>query len=277
MFISVNGKLQDASNSLIPADDRSFRYGDGLFETMKCVNGEIQLAALHLDRLFRGMEKMSIEWPVLISKEKLLTEIIELCRKNNCEGYGRIRLSVSAGNGGLFDPGRKARYSIEAWPLSLEMGHLNSNGLTIGIFPDGKKSTDCWSNLKSSSFLIYSMAAVYAKAEQWNDALVLNTEGHIADSCIANLFIIKNNLLVTPTLGDGCIDGVMRRLLLQQFSAWGYQYEERAIHPSELEGADELFLTNAIRGIRWVKQSGQKQYGHELTSEIFKHLQTIWK
>lgn len=277
MFISVNSKISDADGSAIPADDRSYRYGDGLFETMKCVEGEIQLAHLHMERLFSGIEKMAIEWPVLLTKDKLLSEIKEVCRKNHCSSYSRIRLSVSAGQGGLFDPGRKARYCIEAWPLSLEMGHLNSNGLSIGIYADGKKSNDNWANLKSSSFLIYSMAAVYARSQQWNDALILNTEGFIADSCIANLFIVKNKLLLTPPLKDGCIDGVMRKLLLQQFLVWGYPIEERSIHPSDLEEADELFLTNAIRGIRWVKQLGTKQYGQELTSEIYRHLQTIWK
>ncbi|MBL0234842.1 MAG: aminotransferase class IV family protein [Chitinophagaceae bacterium] len=277
MFITLNGKCQDAALASISAEDRSYRYGDGLFETMKYVKGEVQLAELHFDRLFRGAEKMAIEWPKLLTREKLVADINEVCKKNKCTDYGRIRLSVSAGQGGLFDPGRKAQYCIEAWPLSLEMAHLNSNGLTIGIYPEGEKSCDSWSNLKSSSFLIYSMAAVYAKNRQWNDALVVNTKGFIADSCIANLFIIKNGQLITPALTEACVEGVMRNFLLQQLPQWGYSCDQRAISPSELEEADEVFLTNAIRGIRWVGSLGSRTFGQEISSKIYQHLQTIWK
>lgn len=277
MFISVNGKLLDASEAAIRQDDRSYRYGDGLFETMKSVNGVLQLAEFHMERLFKGINKLSIDWPALLTKEKLISQVREVCIKNKCEDYGRVRLSVSAGHGGLFDPGRKANYCIEAWPLSLEMGHLNSNGLTIGIYPEGKKSNDSWSNLKSSSSLLYSMAAVYAKAQHWNDALIVNTEGNLADSCIANVFIVKEGKVYTPPLKDGGVEGIMRRLLLKQLPDWGFEFEEKTLAPTDLKNADEVFLTNAIRGIRWVKQLDNCHYNQEITQAIYKQLQTIWK
>lgn len=277
MFICVNGKIQAADAPAIMAGDRSYRYGDGLFETMKMVEGEIQLADLHFNRLFAGIQKMNMDWPVHLSREKLSLAVKELCKKNACEKYGRIRLSISAGEGGLFDPGRKAHYCIEAWPLSPEMGQLNSNGLVIGVFENGRKSNDGWSNLKSSSCLLYSMAAIEAKEKHWNDALLLNTEGTIADTCIANIFIVKNGVICTTRLKDGCVDGVMRTCLLGQLAGWGFSFEERSLYPSDLATADEIFLTNAIRGIRWVKQLGDHQYGHSVTLAVFQKLQTIWK
>ena len=259
------------------AGDRSYRYGDGLFETMKMVEGEVQLRELHFDRLFAGIQKMNMEWPVHLSREKLLSAINELCRKNACEKYGRIRLSVSAGEGGLFDPGRKAHYCVEAWPLSLEMGQLNSNGLIIGLYENGRKSNDTWSNLKSSSSLLYAMAAMEAKANHWNDSIVLNTEGTVADTCIANIFMVKDGIIYTPPLKDGGVAGVMRKLMLGHLADWGFPVKERSLHTSDFAGADELFLTNAIRGLRWVKQLDDHQYGHSITTAVFQKLQTIWK
>lgn len=267
--ICLNGKILQADEPALLAANRGYRYGDGLFETMKLLRAEILLADYHFERLFAGLQLLQYEIPKLLNREKLETEIQHLCRKNKCEQLARVRLSVFRGNGGLYDEDKTTQYLIECWPLNESMNRLNENGLIIGIYPDAEKSADKFSNLKSANFLPYSMAALYAKENKLNDCLVLNTTGHIADSTIANLFIITNGKLSTPGLPEGCVAGVMRRHLLTVLQEAGEEVQETAISSHDLKNADEVFLTNAINGIRWVRQSGDTIYTNAKTVEIY--------
>ncbi len=277
-FIVVNGQLQKAAEPALLITNRGYRYGDGLFETIKVSRGRILLSDLHFDRLFKGLALLQYEIRRFFDRGKLETEILQLCEKNNCAGLGRVRLSVFRGNGGLYDPGdRTVQYAIECWPLDESANELNENGLVIDIYPGARKSTDDFSALKSANAIPYSMAAIYARDHKLNDCLLLNSDGRLADSSIANLFIIKNNQVLTPGPGQGAVQGVMRRYLLEQFPALGLEAVETVISPADLAAADELFLTNAIKGIRWVRQCGQKEYTHTRTSGIYQSIvRTIW-
>src|SRR5947207_10279205 len=102
-FINVNGKILHAEKAGIKVDDHSYRYGDGLFETMKILNGRIFLENLHFERLFNGLTVLKFKIPKLFIRQRLKREIIRLCKKNNCDKIARIRLSVSRGSGGLYD------------------------------------------------------------------------------------------------------------------------------------------------------------------------------
>jgi branched-chain amino acid aminotransferase len=267
--ICVNGQFQRADEPALLVSNRGYRYGDGLFETMKIHNGRLLLKELHFERLFKGLQLLKFDIPSLFTGQNLEKHIAGLCRKNSCEQLGRIRLSVFRGNGGLYDEARTLEYIIECWPLDDTASQLNENGLIIDIYPDARKTCDSFSNIKSASFQPYSMAALFAKENKLNDCLVLNSKGNIADSTIANLFLVKNDRVITPALSEGCIEGVMRKYLLGELRAVGYKTEETIINVDELEKADELFLTNAIKGIRWVKGFKEKTYGHSLTTEIY--------
>jgi len=274
--ICFNGKFTDADKAVLLASNRSYRYGDGLFETMKVKDGAILLAAFHMERLFDGMSLLKMDVPALVTKDKLKDVILELCKQNKCEALARVRLSVSRGNGGLYDEDRKLQYLVECWPLPSTVNQLNENGLMIDIFPDVAKSTDIFSNLKSANFLVYSMAAVYAKENKLNDSLVLNAHGRIADSTIANLFLMKGDTIFTPALSEGCVNGVMRKYLLASLAASNYQVEETIVSAEDLLAADEVFLSNAINGIRWVQRFRDKIYSNIKTVEIYRRFcQTI--
>ena len=266
--ICLNGRIIPAAEPALLVSNRGYRYGDGLFETMKLVNGSIQLSSYHFERLFSGLSLLKFEIPKLLRAEKLQQEIISLCIKNKCEQLARVRLSVFRGHGGLYDDDKMGEYVIESWPLNESVNKLNENGLIIDLYPDAAKSCDIFSNLKSANFQSYSMAALYAGENKLNDCLVLNSSGGIADSTIANIFLIKNGVIMTPALDQGCVNGVMRRYLVEQFQISGYEVQEGVIITSHLENADELFLTNAINGIRWVRQFRDKTYTNSKTVEI---------
>ena len=253
------------------ASNRGYRYGDGLLETMKVLNSRILLAGYHFERLFTSFSLLKYEIPGLVTKEKLEQDILHLCTRNGCEKLARVRLSVFRGNGGLYEDDKMLQYLIECWPLNESVNKLNENGLVIDIYPDAQKSCDKFSNLKSANFLPYTMAAHYAKENKLNDCLVLNATGSIADSTIANVFIIKNDVVITPGLEAGCINGVMRRHLLAKMPDAGYAVRETSVLVTDIETADEIFLTNAVNGIRWVRQFKDMIYTNVKTVEIYNH------
>ncbi|MGB3163576.1 MAG: aminotransferase class IV [Chitinophagaceae bacterium] len=267
--ICFNGKFFSADEPVLLASNRGYRYGDGLFETMKVQQGNILLADYHFERLYTGIAMLQFEMPRLFLRQRTEDEILHLCKKNKCEQLGRVRLSVFRGNGGLYDEEKALQYLIECWPLNESVSKLNENGLVIDIYSEAEKSCDKFSNLKSANFLPYSMAALYAKEKKVNDCLVLNSTGSIADSTIANLFVIKNGIIVTPGLDEACVNGVMRRHLLKEIQNAGYDTREVTVSVNDLANADEVFLTNAINGIRWVRQFRDKLYTNIKTTEIY--------
>jgi len=279
---------------VLMADNRGYRYGDGLFETMKMIKGKIVLEKFHFDRLFSGLDLAKCELPRLFTKENLLESIIQLSKKNNCEELGRIRLSVFRGNGGLYNGDRDAQYLVESWGLDGQENRLNENGLVIDIFNDVKKSCDQFSNLKSANYLPYTMAAIYAQENKYNDCLVLNTHGRICDSSIANVFLIRNETIITPPLSEGCVGGVMRRWLVQTIGKGqlatsqpaskvggvqeiNFKIQEAPVTIEDLESASEIFLSNAIYGIRWVKQFRKVIYANRAISNLYDQvIKNLW-
>jgi branched-chain amino acid aminotransferase len=267
-FVNINGKTIEADKALIKKDDHSYRYGHGLFETMKIVSETILLSDLHFERLFKSLAILKLNAPKFFSPQTLTQQILEICKKNNCERLARVRLSISGGNGGLYDYSEKIQYLIECWPLPESINLLNENGLVIDVFPYAKKSNDTFSSLKSASHLPYVMAAKFVKENRLNDALLLNIHNRICDSTIANVFWIKEDRIFTPPISEGCIDGVMRRHLFETLKNSNYQPSGKSCEIHDLENADEVFLTNAIQGIRWVKEFRNKIYNNSVSSEI---------
>jgi branched-chain amino acid aminotransferase len=269
-WINVSGNVKTPGNALRP-DNHSYRYGDGLFETMKLANGKILLGDLHFERLFKGLAVLKIKTSTVFTPQHLTEQIHDLCKKNNCEELARVRLSVSGGHGGLYDGDDKPDYIIECSPLS-KAADFNEDGLVIDIFPGGRKSCDCFSNLKSASHLLYVMAARFAKEDKLNDCLVLNAHERICDTSIANLFWISEGIIFTPPLSEGCIAGVMRRHLMETLQATGFKLEEKNCEVQDLENAEEVFVTNAIRGIKWVKQFRSTGYSNKVGRGVYQEV-----
>ncbi len=255
---------------IIGANSRGLRFGDGLFETIKSRNGDLEFIDEHFARLWKGMQVLQFTIPKQFTPDYLEQEIQSLLKKNGHDKMARVRLTVFRGDGGLYDASdHKPNYLIQSWTLPDETGGWNSNGLVVGIYTDVKKSYDILSNLKHNNFLPYAMAALYAKKEKWNDAILLNTEGRLCDTTIANIFLIKDEVIYTPALAEGCIAGVMRRNLVEKLTAAGYKLVEGKISVDELLDADEVFLTNAIYNMRWVQSVGDTKYSNVQTQKIY--------
>lgn len=248
---------------MIKSHDHSYRYGDGLFETLKVLEGNILYKEYHFERLFAGLKTLKFVVPFIFTTQNLEAAINELFKKNKCGKQARVRLSISRGNGGLYDCDNNFSYLIECWPL--ENNGLNENGLVIDIYPDGRKGIDSFSNLKSANYLPYVMAAVWAKEKKLNEALILNSRENICDATIANVFWVKNNKIFTIPLNEGCVDGVMRRNLINIDKT----IIQQPLAEDILSDADEVFLTNVITGIRWVGQFRNKKYTNKIAGQLF--------
>jgi branched-chain amino acid aminotransferase len=272
MYINYNGKILDADTSIVPAQNRGLRYGDGLFETIKLKHNKLLFSKEHFTRLFSGMELLQLNLPKFLDANSLQKQILELAKKNDLQS-ARVRLNFFRGNGGLYDAANHtANYVIEAINLPEDDALLNNNGLDLCIYQNAKKSVDVFSNLKSNNFLPYVMGALYAKQQKCNDAIILNSNNSIADTTIANIFYIKNGIFYTPSLQQGCVAGIVRQYLLKEIQAQGFSVNETQVTVEDIMAADEVFLTNSIYNIRWVKSIEDKSYGLNLTQQLVQKL-----
>lgn len=270
LSINLNGKFLAADVPVIQADNRSFRYGEGIFETMRLHRGTIPLWQKHWNRLSSSLVPLFFELPKHFSSAKLLEQVLQLAAKNNGAHASRVRITIFKGEGGLWEtPSSSYNYLIQCWPLEQPDFYLNENGLDIGVFEAGRKACDSFSNLKTNNYLLYALAAQYAKQQKWNEAIVLNQHGRICDTTIANLFFISGTNVYTPSLSEGAVAGVMRGYLLEQLQGAGISVHQGAYSVDELRQADEIFLTNAFYGIRWVKQLNNQQYKFQKSTLFF--------
>ncbi|MCF3111485.1 aminotransferase class IV [Niabella sp. CC-SYL272] len=266
-YICFNGVFADAAFPAIDAANKSYRYGDGFFETLRVHHGQIPLWDLHRDRILRSMSLLGYAFAEGITIEGLYAQLLELCVRNQCAAQARVRLSFSNGNGGLFDQSC-VYYLAEAHPFTTPDA---DEGISLGVYDELQKDAHRFSALKLSSGFIYSRAAQFCKRQGWDDCVIQNKAGSIIETVISNLFWIKNGSIFTPPVADGCVEGVFRSYLL----AAEPQITERSCTRELLEEADELFLTNALRGIRKVRAFNGKTYTSDQTVALLSRHQQL--
>jgi len=279
-FVNIDGKLLKENKVSISPNNRSFRYGDGFFETMKMIQGKIMAESYHEQRFSATLQQLQFDCPSYFNFQYLKKLIEELAYKNQHNALARIRLTIFRGNGGLYDPDNLVpHFLIQTWLLNPANNTLNNNGLVIDIYKDALKSCDRFANLKTNNYLGYAMAALWAKQQHLNDALLLNSNDQIADSTIANLFIVKNNHLYTPALTEGPVRGTTRQFLIDYCRQNNIPVTENALSINDLLNADEVFLTNAIYGIKWVKMVGNQLFlQHQFAKELHHYaLKPLWQ
>lgn len=267
-YINYNGTIVE-DKQLLTTDNRSFRYGDGLFESIRLTGGKIHLLKAHYQRMSEGLEYLKIKLPAEFDANYFYDAILGLLEKNDIQGEGRIRLTVFRDATGLYMPdGDGAGFLLEAdtW---LHRGFLlNEEGLTMGLFKEAHKPVQRLSNYKTNNCLVYVLAGMYKQEQGWDDAVILNARGHVAEAVSSNIFLVRDGVINTPALDEGCVAGVMRAHVLMLAKEAGYIAEETVVTQDGLKQADEMFLTNAIQGIRWVGACEGKSYVNDISLKL---------
>lgn len=271
--ISLNGILYKQNDAIFGAGNRAFRYGDSLFETIHANGTEIQYLPEHLDRLTKGMECLGMILPNDF-RNQIKKNITYLINKNKAFSGTRIRLSVFRNNGGLYTPtDNSISYLIEMTPLEDDHYSLNKKGLKIGIYDEIPKANNILSQFKTGNSLPFILAGNYRKLMNWDDCLILNEKGNIVESLSSNLFLVKDGNLITPSLQNGAVAGIMRKQVIKIAQKLNIKVTEEAnLHSSHLLSADEIFITNAIKGIQWVVAFEERRYFNRTTKNLLEEL-----
>jgi branched-chain amino acid aminotransferase len=267
-YVCFNGRLFPSNEPIITADNKGFKYGDGVFETIKVIKGSMPLEQYHFERLHFSLNLLKIEIGESLQRSVLSDQIMTLCNQNNCSESARVRLAVFRNNE------QKGEYVIEASPLDQDIYAWLSKGIVIDLYPYARKSIDAFSNLKTANFLPYVMAGLYAQEKGIEDCIVLNAHNNLCDTSKANIFLIKNREIFTPALHQGCVSGVMRRFLIEELKARQFTVFQKELTEQDLFDADEVFLTNALFGLRWVRSYKGKEYSNEMTYSIHQMINT---
>jgi branched-subunit amino acid aminotransferase/4-amino-4-deoxychorismate lyase len=276
-FVNNNGLLLSNASYTIKAGNRGHLYGDGLFETIRILNGSVVNLEHHLTRMFDGMKVLRMQKPATYDVAFFEREIHALLTKNEIKESARIRISIDRAIGGTYLPETNdVEYFIEAEEILENRFVLNSEGYKIELFQDIKKQINILSPFKTKNCLIYIMAKIKAKEQGMDDLLIQNDKMGIIESATSNLFIVSNGVLYTAGVDLGCLGGTMRMQIINLALANNIKVYECNISPQHLLTADEVFLTNAINGIRWVSNYRTKEYSNEIAKKLINYLNEKW-
>jgi branched-chain amino acid aminotransferase len=272
LYINFNGFLYKEDEKIFSIKNRGFRYGDGLFESIRIIDGQPCYLDDHFARLIKGMKVLKMR-SANLSFKKIENQIIKLIEKNHIKRGGRIRLTVFRSGDGLYTPeNEKKSYVIEIKPLKENLFVLNKKGLAIDIFNEHKRPINTLSQIKTTNNIPNVLAGVFVKDSELDDCIVLNEHGRIAEALSSNIFLYKNNNIYTPSIDEGCMEGIMRKQIIRIAKELNINVVEGMVNGSMLLQADELFLTNAITGIQWVASYRQKRYYNKATKDILDYL-----
>lgn len=277
MYINYNGKLLSEDTVIVTSSNRAFRYGDGLFESVRMINYKLFFFDEHYNRLLNGMIFLKMIVPEFFTKEYFLSAILKLAKKNKISGNARIRLTVFRNQGGLYAPiDNTVSYLIEVFEINSDKYLLNKNGIKIDIFNGAYKTTHVLSNFKTANCLVYVLAGIYKDENKLDDCIILNNNNNIAEAISSNIFIVKNNQLLTPPLTDGCVSGIMRGIVMRLTCNNKILVTESSINYSDLLNADEVFLTNVIEGIKWVEFFRSKKFSNNIAKLLTGKLNELY-
>ncbi len=270
-YINFDGNIFPEHETLLPVTNRAYRYGDGFFESMVMFNKRIPLLEFHWSRIVFTAEVISAEMPEGFNISSLESMILDLASVNDAVHNARIRIQFYRKGKGLYLPDyNELGFSITMDKLENSRFELGE-GLKAGMREDCFKGLSMVSDLKNSGAMMYVMAAQYSHREGWDECILTNHLGKICEGLSSNLFMVKNDKLITSTLDSGCVSGVMRNYIIWLM---GHQVIERDIEAEELFEAEEIIMTNAVKGIQWVKELSGISYTNKKAIQLLELINT---
>ncbi len=245
----------------------------GLIETIKVINGRIVFKNLHVKRLYNSLKVINVDETEYKVEDRILRLLKYECIEKGLKNF-RLRLEIQKNRAHDYMPEISAlKWNCTLKPLENVKYKLNDKGLKLTILPKHKKLIDKFANLKHTDRAIYEAALSYARENNFDDAIVMNENNSVADASIYNIFVIKDNIVYTPRLEDAPVNGVLRELLLTRLP--DTKIVEKSISVLDIYNADEIFLTNALRGIRWVESVDEINYTKKMTTQVFEEFKNV--
>ncbi len=278
-MINFNGTLLSQTDSRFTTENRGYKYGDALFETLKVVNGKIFFWEDHYFRLMASMRILRMEIPMSFTMEFIEAEILKTVEANGLlNSTARVRFNVDRGEGGKYLPSNEAKVNFNIIAESLLSPFYsidNQATYTVDLYKDYFMAPGLLSGLKSNNKAIQVIGSIYAKENDLDNCLVLNTNKTVIEALNGNLFLVKGDKIKTPPLEEGCLKGVMRKQILELLAKDVNLFvEEASISPFELQKADELFITNVIKGVVPITQYRKKRYRTDFAEKLVTKLNT---
>ena len=261
-FVWLDGEFVPKSAAKISVFDHGLLYGDGCFEGIRAYGGRIFKCKSHIDRFFRSAERIRLTIPYTADEiDQLMRD--SLAKNEITDGY--IRLVVTRGVGSLgLHPFKCPRASVFciADKISLYPPEMYAEGMPIVVAKRPRIPVDCLDpSIKSLNYLNNILAKIEAIDAGVLEALMLNTQGDVAECTGDNVFVIKDGAVVTPALEAGLLDGITRSFVIGLCEELGVSITERTVRLDEVMAADEVFLTGTAAEIIAVKSIDQKPVG----------------
>lgn len=272
-MVNFNGNIQESSSILIE-NNRGFLFGDSIFETIKVLDNKVLFLEDHYFRLMASMRICRMEIPMNFTMEYFESQILNLVQSLKTANSYRVRFSVYRDTEGFYLPkSRNLQFIVTASPLNSNLYVFGKENYEVELYKDFYITKQLLSTLKTNNKMLQIIGSIFADENGYDNCLVLNDEKNVVEALQSNLFMKTDNVIVTPPVSDGCLNGIMRKQVLEILKRTeGIEVKEISISPFDLQKADELFLTNVIFGIQPITKYRKKVYTTDFAADVLKKL-----
>ena len=272
-MINFNGSIASNEANLL-TNNRGFLYGDAVFETIKIVKSKILFLEDHYFRLMSSMRIVRMEIPMNFTMEYLEEQILNLVKAKSLENSARARITVFRNDGGYYLPQNNSiSYLITAEAIENAPYSIIQKEYVVDLYTDFYVTKQLLSSIKTTNKILNITASIYARENDLDNCLLLNDSKNVIEALQGNIFMLKGNTLVTPPVSEGCLNGVMRKQILSLAKTVDkLEVVEEVISPFDLQKADELFVTNVIKGIQPITKYRKKMYSTDFSKLLVQKL-----
>ncbi len=260
MQIFLNDRIVPEHQAMVSVFDHGFLYGDGIYETMRAYDGVVFMLDRHIERLSRSASLIRLSVP---SPDDIRAAVHETILANGLKS-AYVRVTVSRGKGPIgLDPALcpKPTLVVIAEEFREYPEKYYCEGVKLIIAKTRRNLKEAVDpKIKSLNFLNNILAKMEAKDHGAYEALMLNAEGFISEGTVCNIFFVMNNILCTPSVDAGVLDGITRELVIDLARQAGMQVREASFLPQDLFSASEVFFTNTTSEVMPVSQVGDVTY-----------------
>jgi branched-chain amino acid aminotransferase len=268
-MINFNGTIQPSDANLL-VNNRAFLYGDGVFETLKILDNKVLFLEEHYFRLMSSMRVVRMEIPMYFTLEYFEEQLLLLAHAKSISASARVRITVYRNQGGYYLPiQNEVSFLIDAVALVHPLYFFESLSYEVDLYKDFYVTKQLLSSIKTTNKLINITGSIFAKENGLDNCLLLNDSKNVVEALQGNLFMLMGNQLITPPVSEGCLNGVMRKQIIDLVKKIeGIELVEASISPFDLQKADELFITNVIKGIQPITKYRKKEFTSTIASKL---------